>query len=375
MSKNISLKLDKSNWKNFNLGDLAIEITDRVDKPNESNFKKFVSLDHFISGDIRIKNWQSIEKIVSAAKEFKVGDILFARRNTYLKRASLVNFDGCCSGDAFVLREKHEKITEGLLVFLLNSSKLWDYAISNAAGTMSKRVKWRDLANYKVLLPSMSEQKKLLKLLWSMEEMIDKEEELYKSIDILFKAKIKNISNNKNKKDELKKIKEICKIKDNMRKPLNKSQRAKIKGEIPYYGSNGLVDHINKYIFDEELVLIAEDGGNFNEFYSKEIAYCVKGKSWVNNHAHVLSANTDFLSTQWLLYSLMHKNILKHIIGTTRLKLNKSELENIDIWIPSNKIMKSLTEEISKIDNLRKEAASKINLSKKIRKYLINQIF
>ena len=375
MSKNISLKLDKSNWKNFNLGDLAIEITDRVDKPNESNFKKFVSLDHFISGDIRIKNWQSIENIVSAAKEFKVGDILFARRNTYLKRASLVNFDGCCSGDAFVLREKHEKITEGLLVFLLNSSKLWDYAISNAAGTMSKRVKWRDLANYKVLLPSMSEQKKLLKLLWSMEEMIDKEEELYKSIDILFKAKIKNISNNKNKKDELKKIKEICKIKDNMRKPLNKYQRAKIKGEIPYYGSNGLVDYINKYIFDEELVLIAEDGGNFNEFYSKEIAYYVKGKSWVNNHAHVLSANTDFLSTQWLLYSLMHKNILKHIIGTTRLKLNKSELENIDIWIPSNKIMKSLTEEISKIDNLRKETASKINLSKKIRKYLINQIF
>ena len=136
-----------------------------------------------------------------------------------------------------------------------------------------------------------------------------------------------------------------------------------------------MVDHINDFIYDEDLILIAEDGGNFKTFYSNEIAYKISGKSWVNNHAHVLSANTKIISSEWLLYSLAHKNIIKFITGTTRLKLNKSELENIMIWVPSYKIMEFLTEEIAKINLSKKNSIDKLNLSKKLQTILINQIF
>jgi len=371
---NNSLNIDKSNWKLIKLIDLAEEISERVNNPDKSSYERFVSLDHFVSGDIKIKNWQTTEKLVSAAKEFKAGDVLFARRNAYLRRASLVDFDGCCSGDAFVLRENH-KVVPGFLVYVMNSSKLWDYAISNAAGTMSKRVKWRDLSEYKILLPPKNEQEKLIKLLLELDQLIEGEKNLFKCVDDLFKIKIKYISDNDAHKGEYRKIKEVCKIKDNLRKPLNKSQRNKIKGDIPYYGSNGLADSVNKFIFDEDLVLIAEDGGNFNEFYSKEIAYMISGKSWVNNHAHVLSADNKIISTEWLLYSLMHKNIIRFIIGTTRLKLNKSALENIMIWVPSYKKMKLLSDELQNIALSRKNILDKISLSKKLQKNLINQIF
>lgn len=172
------LKLEKSSWKLTKLGDLAEDISKRVDNPSASAYDRFVGLEHFVSGDIKIKNWGTTENLASSAKAFQAGDILFARRNAYLRRASIVDFDGCCSGDAFVIRENHNKVIPGFLAFLMNSDALWDYANSNAAGTMSKRVKWRDLAEYEFLLPPKEEQSKLAELLWSMDEVIEKEKEL-----------------------------------------------------------------------------------------------------------------------------------------------------------------------------------------------------
>lgn len=167
------LYLDKSNWQLTKLGDLAKEISNRVDNPAQSEYQRFVGLEHFVSGDLKIKNWGATDDLASAAKAFKKGDILFARRNAYLRRASIVEFDGCCSGDAFVLKENHEKVVPGFLAFVMNSSSLWDFANSNAAGTMSKRVKWSDLAEYEFLLPSKDTQTKLAELVWALDKVLD----------------------------------------------------------------------------------------------------------------------------------------------------------------------------------------------------------
>ena len=172
------LNIDKSTWKLTKLGELLDDISKRVDNPSKSAYERFVGLEHFISGDIKIKNWGTTENLTSSTKAFKAGDILFARRNAYLRRASLVDFDGCCSGDAFVLRENHDKVVPGFLAFCMNSNALWDFANKNAAGTMSKRVKWRDLANYEFLLPPKDQQAQMAKLLWAMDEVIEREREV-----------------------------------------------------------------------------------------------------------------------------------------------------------------------------------------------------
>ena len=171
--KSMSLGLNKSSWVLTKLGDLAKDISKRVENPGESEYDRFVGLGNFVSGDIRIKSWETTENLASSAKAFQKGDILFARRNAYLRRASLVDFDGCCSGDAFVLRENHDEVVPGFLAFLMNSNTLWDFANSNAAGTMSKRVKWRDLEEYEFLLPPKEQQENLAELLWSMDKLIE----------------------------------------------------------------------------------------------------------------------------------------------------------------------------------------------------------
>ena len=136
MSELKHLTFDKSDWLEIKLGDVAKEISERVDKPATSKYEKFVGLDHFVSGELKINNFSSTKELVSSTKAFRSGDILFARRNVYLKRASLVEFDGVCSGDAFVLRENSDLVVPGFLSFVLNCSRLWKFAISNAAGTV-----------------------------------------------------------------------------------------------------------------------------------------------------------------------------------------------------------------------------------------------
>lgn len=132
------------------------------------------------------------------------------------------------------------------------------------------------------------------------------------------------------------KISECCDILDNLRVPINDEIRQTMQGNIPYYGANGIQGYIDKYIFDEDLILLAEDGGNFEEYHTRPIAYKISGKSWVNNHAHILKAKQEF-NQDFIFYSLVHKDITKYLNSGTRSKLNKSELEKIEIDFPATK--------------------------------------
>ena len=128
-------------------------------------------------------------------------------------------------------------------------------------------------------------------------------------------------------------IDECCDILDNRRIPVNSEERENRIGDIPYYGANGLQGYIDDFIFDEPLILIAEDGGRFDEFATRPIAYRISGKSWVNNHAHVLRAKKGF-SQDAIFYALEHKDIQPFIVGGTRSKLNQSALRSITVSLP-----------------------------------------
>ena len=128
------------------------------------------------------------------------------------------------------------------------------------------------------------------------------------------------------------KIEEITACLDSKRFPINDEERNKIKGDIPYYGANGQVDLINKFAFDEELLLVAEDGGSWGK--GETCAYIIKGKSWVNNHAHVLRIKKDKTNIQYLMHWLNMENLSKYISGTTRGKLNQKAMNNISLPLP-----------------------------------------
>lgn len=139
-------------------------------------------------------------------------------------------------------------------------------------------------------------------------------------------------------------VEECCEILDSMRIPITASDRK--EGKYPYYGANGIQDYVNDYIFDDELVLLAEDGGNFGS-KEKPIAYRVSGKCWVNNHAHVLKPKAG-LDVDYLCYSLMFYDVGGMVNGATRQKLTQAAMRQM--IIPK----RSLDEQIEIVNIIKK---------------------
>jgi type I restriction enzyme S subunit len=128
------------------------------------------------------------------------------------------------------------------------------------------------------------------------------------------------------------KLGEVVEIHDKLRIPLSEKQRQSRKGIYPYCGANGVLDYIDDYLFEGEFVLLAEDGGYWGKFESS--AYIMKGRFWVNNHAHVLRAIEKHAINGFLLYMLNFMDISVFISGTTRGKLTQGVLKNLPIPLP-----------------------------------------
>jgi type I restriction enzyme S subunit len=170
-------------------------------------------------------------------------------------------------------------------------------------------------------------------------------------------------------------IDDCCDILDHLRVPVNGQDRQNLIGDVPYYGANGLQGYINDFIFNEDLILIAEDGGNFEEHDTRPIAYKITGKSWVNNHAHILKAKNGY-SQDYIFYSLVHKNIVRFIAGGTRSKLNKSELVKIPIYCPDNPVEQGkIAKILSTTDTVIDKTQAAIAKYKAIKRGMLNDLF
>ena len=153
-------------------------------------------------------------------------------------------------------------------------------------------------------------------------------------------------------------VEDCCQILDSMRVPITASDRE--EGEYPYYGANGIQDYVADYIFDDELVLLAEDGGNFG---SKErpIAYRVSGKCWVNNHAHVLKPK-DGLDVDYLCYSLMFYKVDGMVNGATRQKLTQAAMRKMRIPLRSMEEQLYIVDVIKRIVKIKEQKQQQLQL-------------
>ena len=147
---------------------------------------------------------------------------------------------------------------------------------------------------------------------------------------------------------EWKSLKEIAVNFDAMRKPITSGARE--KGTIPYYGASGVVDHVKGFIFDGDYLLVSEDGANLIA-RTTPIAFSISGKSWVNNHAHVLKFNT-YEERRFVEYYLNSIDLMPYISGAAQPKLNQKNLNKIKIPSPSLVVQQRIVTFLDKFDTL-----------------------
>ena len=171
----------------------------------------------------------------------------------------------------------------------------------------------------------------------------------------------------------LRSLGDIVTFLDERRRPVRDADRASMRGTIPYYGASGIIDYVNDYLFDEDLILLGEDGENILSRNCR-LAFRIAGKAWVNNHAHVLRPNSD-VDIEYLSDSLESLNYEKFNSGTAQPKLTKQTCFGIPIPLPPTlSEQESIAEALSDADALIESLEQLLTKKRQIKKGAMQEL-
>lgn len=326
------------------------------------------------------------DKSLSNYKVVEVGDFIISLRS-FQGGIEYSRFKGICSPAYIILRKRKECISE---LYYKYYFKTWKYIQSlnrNLEGIRDgKMISYSQFSSIKIPYPCLfKEQQKIADCLSSIDDLIDAESrklrilEKYKKglMQKLFPAEGKTLPEWRfpefRHKNEwrIKPLGKICKNYDSRRVPITEKDR--IRGEIPYIGASGVIDYINDFIFDEDLLCVSEDGANLVA-RTYPIAFSISGKTWVNNHAHVLKFSHKY--TQNIVESYLNMiNLQDFLTGMAQPKLNRAKLDIIPIPLPEEGEQQKIADCLSEIDTMIKEQSNKVEQLKAHKKGLMQGLF
>lgn len=166
----MSLNLDKTTWKRVTIGDVVKNLNVTVKDPEVIGIDRVIALEHLDPGELKISRWRSIDDGTTFTRRVKSGQTLFGKRRAYQRKAAYAEFDAITSGDILVFEADETQLLPEFLPFLVQSDGFYDHALGTSVGSLSPRTNWRDLANYEFDLPPLDVQKRLVDLLWAVEQ-------------------------------------------------------------------------------------------------------------------------------------------------------------------------------------------------------------
>ena len=350
------LKINTFVWEQRKLGDILISLQNntlsRADLSNEAGVAKNV---HY--GDVLIKFGEVLD--VSKEKLPMISDesVLSKYKSSFLQNGDVIVADtaedstvGKCSeiaglNDEVVLSGLHtipyrpiEKFASGYLGYYLNSSAYHNQLIPLMQGIKVASISKSAMQDTDIVYPkSVKEQGKIGDYFQSLDHLITLHQR-----KPYFWNKFIVID------WEQRKLDDVVEFLDTMRKPLEGAKR--ISGSYPYYGASGIVDYVDGYLFDEELILLSEDGANITD-RNYPVCFLASGKYWVNNHAHVLRTKKEN-ENNFICNSLERKDYTQYNTGMAMPKLNKETCRKIPILCPAFEEQQKIGDYFRSLDHL-----------------------
>ncbi|WP_423708734.1 restriction endonuclease subunit S [Undibacterium sp. WLX3042] len=311
--------------------------------------ERYVGLENIESG-----NGMYLEKEAvtpeGQSTSFSSGDVLFGKLRPYLAKSWMADFSGICSSEFLVLKSK--KVCPRFLNYYTLTDEFISQVDSSTYGSKMPRASWDFIGLLEVPIP-VNESQKIANFLdhetAKIDTLIAKQQELIKLLKekrqaVISHAVTKGLNPNAPMRDsgiewlgEVPAHWVVCSLKyklkslDFRRVPLSAEERGSLQGEYRYYGASGVIDHIDDFIFDEPTILVGEDGANLVN-RSTPLAFPVRGRYWVNNHAHILKPD-DGLVEYWA-ETIEHIDINPIVSGSAQPKLTAENLNNLKIAFP-----------------------------------------
>ena len=171
----------------YKFDQIAFNITDKK-MPEPGDEKMYIGLEHLDTGSLKITRWGSEVELKGQKLVMKKGDVLFGRRNTYLRRAALAPHDGIFSAHGMIFRPKTDVIDPDYFPFFISSNYFMDAAIRISVGSLSPTVNWKTLKELEFDIPTLEEQRKNAMLLKAINETKEAYQELLVQTDNLVKS-------------------------------------------------------------------------------------------------------------------------------------------------------------------------------------------
>jgi len=178
----------RAGWKVWRFDQMAESIGERAD-PTPEDSELYVGLEHMDTDSLRVRRWGSKTDLIGQKLKMRNGDILFARRNAYLKRVAIAPHDGLFSAHGMILRAKQGVVLPEFLPLFMQSDLFMDRAIQISVGSMSPTINWKALAVQEFALPPMEEQRRIADAMEAIDEQTeslllvhDRTAELFRSL-------------------------------------------------------------------------------------------------------------------------------------------------------------------------------------------------
>ncbi|WP_299152270.1 restriction endonuclease subunit S [uncultured Christiangramia sp.] len=399
------LEFEKSEWKPVKFGDVVREPKESIKDPESAGVEYVLGLEHIEPEDIHLRSFNTLEDSTTFTKAFKKGDVLFGRRRAYLKKAARAEFDGICSGDITVFRAKENLLPE-LLPFIVNNDKFFDWAVKHSAGGLSPRVKFKDLVKYEFLLPPKDQQAQLAELLWSMDDLIEKDNLVLEKLNRSYSTTINQfmIHGEYSKDGELIRTKcglldkriDLIQLKDCLReKPsygANASSKVYNNNEEPRYIRITDIDdegnlipndkvsidskNYDQYILENDDFLFARTGNTVGKtlLYKSDMEPAVFAGYLIRFKLNPQKLNPKFLFyfSKSLKYESFKRKMIK--VGAQP-NINSVEYQSMFLPFFSIDLQKNICDKLDSIKSNIHSLKSKIEASNALKRSLINQIF
>ena len=173
--------------------EICNDVSTRSIDPKNSGYDRYVGLEHLDTLEPRILRWGSSIDVSSTVNIFKKNQILFGRRNWYLRRVAVANFDGICSADIYVLEPIDGKIIKEFLPIFMHSEQFFKKNLMYSTGSMSTRVKWANLSKQKFLIPLIDNQKKIISIMQKIDNGIENTQNLLEKTVVYKKTKAQDL--------------------------------------------------------------------------------------------------------------------------------------------------------------------------------------
>lgn len=347
----------RQGWSRVKLGDISsINYGYTAKASFDTEGPKFLRITDIQDGKV---DWATVPSCPIDDEDFKRhelqhDDIVFARTGATTGKSYRVNNPKNSVAASYLIRLRlHDKnILPSFVSFFFQTSEYWDAVNEGTTGSAQGGFNASKLGDLILSRPPLSEQKRIVAILdeafAAIDQAIANTEKNLASARELFESTLNTIFTQKGEGWEDMTFGQICENLDSKRIPITKSQRA--SGEIPYYGASGVVDHVADFIFNEDLLLVSEDGANLLA-RTYPIAFSISGKTWVNNHAHVLRFE-KIQSQKFVEYYLNSISLAPYVSGMAQPKLNQKSLNSIPVPFPPAKEQEKIVE---KLDILRNE--------------------